>query len=225
MCTDSIRILFLKISLKKNRITKKCKTGFENDLWKLFNNSIFGKTLMNVRIHQMVTKFVTNIRQFQKLASNPLLKECYALSPTQLIVNMFRENIELSLPLYIRWAVLELSKTYMFNLYYNTLKKEYNESMSLLYMDTDSFLLKFEGFDIFEKISSPPLKNILDTSNFTPSHTCFSLNNKGKLGYLKSETSNYPIKEVIVLQPKCYSILVEGGDVKKTAKGIVRNEQ
>ena len=57
----------------------------------------------------------------------------------------------------------------------------------------------------------------MDTSNFNPSHPHYSLDNERKLGYLKSETSNLRIKEVIVLQPKCYSILIEGMEPKKNS--------
>ena len=44
-------------------------------------------------------------------------------------------------PIYIGTSILDLSKLFMFDYYYNNLKLKYKDNVSLLYMDTDSFIL------------------------------------------------------------------------------------
>ena len=89
-------------------------------------------------------------------------------------------------------------------------------------MDTDSFLLDFKNVDVYKEMQSGALKEHLDLSNFPTDHYLYSGQNKGKLGLLKSETADNPISEVICLAQKCYSVLLEDGTVKNTAKGINR---
>ena len=121
--------------------------------------------------------------------------------------------------------MLELSKRRMYDIFYNVLKKNYNENVSLIYMDTDSFFLEFKNMDVFNELSKSPLKEHMDLSNFPQDHNLFSNEHKGKLGYLKSETAATPIKEIIALSPKCYSILLDDKTVKSAAKGVPMTEK
>ena len=79
--------------------------------------------------------------------------------------------------------------------------------------------------DVYKQIKEGPLSEYMDTSNFDVNHECYSEKNKGKLGLLKSETGGIPIKETIYLSPKCYSILLDDGNIKNTAKGINKSEK
>ena len=108
-------------------------------------------------------------------------------------------------------------------MYYNVIKKHYKNDVSLIYMDTDSFLLNFDGIDILDEVAKGPLANYMDLSNFDVNHPSYNNANKGKLGLLKSETGSIPLKEAICLQPKCYSILLDNNSCKSTAKGVNRS--
>ena len=92
-------------------------------------------------------------------------------------------------------------------------------------MDTDSFLLDFKNVDVYKEMQSGALKEHMDLSNFPTDHHLYSEENKGKLGYLKSETADNPISEVICLAPKCYSVLLDDGTLKNTAKGVNRSQK
>ena len=46
----------------------------------------------------------------------------------------------------------------MYNLYYNHLKAKYGKDVSLVYMDTDSFLLQFKNIDLNEEKRNGGLK-------------------------------------------------------------------
>ena len=58
-------------------------------------------------------------------------------------------------------------------------------------MDIDSFLLKLNSTDIFEKVSKGPLAKFMNFNNFEI--------NKGRLGLLKSDTGSIPKKGSICL--------------------------
>ena len=76
-------------------------------------------------------------------------------------------------------------------MYYYVIKKYYKKDVSVIYMDTYSFLLKSNGIDILDEFAKGPLAKFMNFNNFEI--------NKGKLGLLKSETGSIPKKESICL--------------------------
>ena len=93
-------------------------------------------------------------------------------------------------------------------------------------MNTDSFLLKFDGIGIFDEVWKGPLaKFMLVTfyiSNFNINHGSYYVANKDKLGLFKSETGSIKIKYSICLQPKFYTVLLNNDSCRSTAKGVDR---
>ena len=81
-------------------------------------------------------------------------------------------------------------------------------------MYTDSFILNFEGIDVYKEIKEGLFSKHIDLSNFSDNCNLYSDENKGQLGLLKSDAADIPIVEAICLAPKCYSILQDGGKVK-----------
>ena len=80
-------------------------------------------------------------------------------------------------------------------MYYNAIKKYYKMDVSLVYIDTDSFLLNFRGIDIHNEVAKGPPAKYMYLSNFNINHPSYDAKNKGKLGLLKSETASIPMKE------------------------------
>ena len=214
---------FYKTFIEKNiELRKNTTNEFERNLYKLCNNVIFGRSCLNCRNYAEKVRLITSQKQFKKHASTPLLKRCYPVADDKVLLISERENITLNSPIFIGFFILEKSKVKMYNFFYNVLKKHYNNQVNLVYSDTDSLLLSFEGVkDMFQEIKHFPLRDYIDTSNFNKNHELYNLNKKGVLGMLKSETGENLPYEVIAPGPKCYSILLnDSNSVKQAAKGV-----
>jgi hypothetical protein len=109
----------------------------------------------------------------------------------------------------------------MYEYYYDTLNKEFPNN-KVLYMDTDSLIINFYGYDDmykeFEKI-----KDTLDTSDYPVDHPLYSTANKKVIGKVKDEMNGKIIREVICLKSKQYSILLDDEYNLKKIKGLSKS--
>ena len=69
------------------KFKKEAKNDFEKDFFKLMNNSVFGKTMENVRNHRDI-KIVTSNKQRNRLASEPNYYTTKRISKNLLIIEM-----------------------------------------------------------------------------------------------------------------------------------------
>ena len=73
-------------------LRKEAKNEFEKDFFKLMNNSVFGKTMKNVRNHRDI-KIVTTDRQRKKFASEPNYHTTTYISEDLLIMEMKKVDV------------------------------------------------------------------------------------------------------------------------------------
>lgn len=199
------------------KLREKASDKFTQDLLKLFNNAIFGKSCQNVRNHIDV-KFVINSKQAKNYLKKPLFESFYIIDENKAIIRMNRSKISLNRPIIIGFSVLDISKKLMYEIFYNVFKRKYGENIRLIYSDTDSLVMHHYCENIFDEMKK--IEKIMDFSNFPKTHFLFNENNKKKLGFLKDETAGQYIKEFIALKSKLYSFeLFDGNNVKK-AKGL-----
>ena len=111
------------------------------------NNSVLGKTMENVINHRDI-KLVTTNKQRSKLASEPNFHSTKYISKDLLIMEMKKVEVKMNKPIYLGQAILDISKTLMYEFWYNYIKPKYRDKARLWYMDTDSFVIYIKTEDL-----------------------------------------------------------------------------
>ena len=197
------------------------KNNFEKDFYKLMNNSVFGKTMENIR-NRVNVKLVNTEEKLKKLVAKPNLKSPPKIFSENLVsVHLKKTSLTMNKPVYLGMCILDLSKTIMYDFHYNYIKPKYEEKAKLLFTDTDSFMYEIETEDFYKDISKD-VKDRFDTSDYPENHPSgipTGINNK-VLGMFKDEAAGKIIKEFVGLRAKLYSFIMEDGKENKRCKGV-----
>ena len=100
-------------------------------------------------------------------------------------------------------AILDLSKTVMFEFSHNYLKPKYDKNVKLCYMDTDSFIVYVNTDDVYKDIAEDTEARF-DNSNFEIGRPLPKEGNKKVNGSIKDELGGQIMKEFFGLRPKTY---------------------
>ena len=198
-------------------LRKLAKNDFENDLFKLMNNSVFGKTMENVRKHRDI-KLVTTDKKRNKLVSEPNYHTINLISEDLSIIEIKKTKVKMNKPIYLGLSILEISKILMYEFWYSYMKLKYNDNVRLCYMDTDSFVMHIKTND-FDKDIASDVENRFDTSNYEVNRPLPTGKNKKIIGLMKDELGGKINTEFVTLRPKTYSFLTDDGKEDKKAKG------
>ena len=198
----------------------KAKNNFEKDHYKLMNNSVFGKTMENIRNRKNV-KLVNNEEKARKLIAKPNYRSCKIFSENLISVHMKKTSLVMNKPVYLGACILDLSKTIMYDFHYNYIKPMYKDKAKLLFTDTDSLMYEIETEDFYKDISGD-VKDRFDTSDYLDNHPSGIPTgiNKKVLGMFKDEAMGKSIKEFVGLRAKLYSYKMDKGEESKKCKGI-----
>ena len=79
---------------------------------------------------------------------------------------MKRTKVNMSKPIYLCFSTVEISKTLMYEFWYEYTKPKYVDNVRLCYTDTDSFIFHVETEDFYEDIAND-VEKWFDTSNYT----------------------------------------------------------
>ena len=196
------------------------KNNFEKDFFKLMNNSVFGKTMENIR-NRIDVKLINNKEQARKLVAKPNFKHCKIFSKDLVAIHMKKKSLVMNKPVYLGMCILDLSKTIMYEFHYNYIKSKYGDKAKLLFTDTDSLAYEIETEDFYKDISGDVL-NRFDTSDYPDNHPSGILTgvNKKVLGMFKDEAAGKCIMEFIGLRAKLYTFKMFKGEESKRCKGI-----
>ena len=113
-------------------LRKAAKNDFEKDL---FNNSVFGKTMENIRKHRDI-KLVRTDKKRSKLVSGPNYHTINLISEDLSIIEMKKTKVKMNKPIYLGLSILEISKILMYEFWYDYMKPKYGNDIKLCYMDT-----------------------------------------------------------------------------------------
>ena len=202
-------------------LRKQATSVFEKDLYKLMNNSVFGKIMENLR-RRVNVKLVRSHEEdkLRRLIASPAFARANIFGDDLAAIQVHKSRLVLNRPVYVGMSILDLSKTLMYDFYYNQMKTPYGERCQVLYTDTYSLLLEIESEDIYGDMAMRA--ELYDTSDYPREHPLHSTANKKVLGKMKDECAGRPIDEYVGLRPKMYSLLEANGDNIKKAKGVKR---
>ena len=194
------------------------KNSFEKDFFKLMNNSVFGKTMENLRKRSNI-KLETDPDHLLKLTRQPMYVSSKIFDENLVGVQMKKARLVLDKPSYVGFSILDLSKTLMYDFHYNYIRKKYPVA-KLLFTDTDSLFYHIKAEDLYSDLYKD--KERFDNSDYPKSSEFFFAENKKVIGKFKDEAAGDPITEFVGLKSKMYSYKTENKE-NKTAKGVKKN--
>ena len=129
---------------------------FEKDFFKLLNNSVFGNTMDNVRKQ---LRLVTTHKRRNQLVSELNCHTTIWFSENLLAIEVkkIKIKVKMNTPVYLGWLILDISKTLMYEFWYDHIKPKYQDNAKLCYMDTDSFIINIKTEDFYEDIAKKDL--------------------------------------------------------------------
>ena len=138
---------------RNTELKKSAKNDFKKDFFKLMNNSVFGKTMENIRKHRNI-KLVTIDKKRNKLVSEPNYHTINYISEDLSIIEMNKTKAKMNKPIYLGLSIFEISKILMYEFWYDYMKPEYGNNVKLCYMDTDSFVMNIKTEDFYKDIAN-----------------------------------------------------------------------
>ena len=173
------------------------------------NNSVFGKTMENLRnrVDVKIVKTWENDK-IRKLLASPSFDRFTIFGNDMAGIHMHKTRLVLNKPMYTGMTILENSKILMYDFYYNHLKARYGPKCELIYTDTDSLILDIQTEEVYRDMRED--RRLYDTNNYPKDYPLFSPINKKVLGKMKDECGGLAIEEVVAVRPKMYSVLKAG---------------
>ena len=102
------------------------KNEFEKEFYKLMNNSVFGKTMENMRARVHIELY-TDEQQALYQISKPQFIDSKIYSENLIAIQQVKKEIELNKPIYVGLSVLDLSKLFMYQFHYDYIKDKYKK--------------------------------------------------------------------------------------------------
>ena len=181
------------------------------------NNAVFVKTIENVRKDRDI-KLVTPDKRRNQLVSEPNYYTKKWFSENLLAIEMKKTKVKMNKPVYLALSIVEISRTLMYEFWYDYMKPKYSDNVKLCFMDTDSFKIHIKTEDFYKDIADDVEKRF-DTSNYEVNRPLPTGKNEKVIGLVKDELGEKTMTEFVGLRPKTYYYLLEDGWSDKRAKG------
>ena len=151
--------IMLNITLRKD-----AKNELEKDFFRLMNNSVFGKTMKNIKYHKDM-KLVTSNKKYLKYVMKPNFKDGHPFCKHLFAVEMGKTEIKVNKQVHLGQVILDLSKTLMYEFHYDYMRPKYGSKGNLCYMNNDSFVYEIETDDFYRGITKD-VKKRHDTNGY-----------------------------------------------------------
>ena len=117
------------------------------------NNAVFGKTIENARKYRYI-KLVTAEKRRNQLASEPNYHTPKYFPENLMAIEMKKTKVEMNKPIYLGMSVPDLSKTLIYEFWYDYINLKYQDRVKLCYMDTKGFVIHIKTEDFYEDIAN-----------------------------------------------------------------------
>ena len=117
------------------KLRTEAKNDLEKDFLKLINNVVFGKkTMENVRKRRYI-KLVKTDKKRNPLGSEPNYHTTRYFSEDLLAIEMRKTEVKMNKPVHLGMSTLDISKTWMYEFWYDYIKPKYQDKVKLWYMN------------------------------------------------------------------------------------------
>ena len=178
------------------------------------------------KVHRVIT-----FKQKAWLKPNFMTSKCF--SKDLIAIEMRKTKVMINKPLYLGQAILDISKTLMYEFYYDYIKPKYGDKVKLCYMDTDSFILHIQTEDFYMDIDND-VNEWFDTSGYDKklNRPLTTGINKKVTGKFKDDLNGLIVTELCAPRAKTYSIkyydendkIKEMKKEKGTKKWVINND-
>ena len=149
---------------------------------------------------------MNNKEDYLKQVMKPNFKGGVLMGADLMSCEMGKVKVKMNKLVYLGQAILDLSKTIMYEFHYDYMKRKYNEkSLKLLYMDTDSLVYDIKTEEFYKDIAED-VETRFDTSGYEPNRPLPIGKNKKVIELMKDELGGKIMKEFISLRRKCIVI-------------------
>ena len=194
---------------------------FEKEIFKLMNNSVFGKMMENIRKHRNIG-VVTTEEKYLRTVMKPNFKSGVLFDENLMGCEMDKIKVVMNKPVYLSQAILDLSKIVMYEFHYDYMVPKCGlEKLKLCYMDTDSLVYDIKTEDFYEDIAND-VEARFNTSGYSKTDVRplpISLNKK-VIGLMKDELGGKLMTDFVALRPKLCSYKKLHGLENKKCKRI-----
>ena len=173
---------------------------FEKDFFKLMNNSVFSKTMENIRKHRKI-RLVMNRESYLRTVMRPNFKSGVLFGENLMGCEMARIKVMMNKPVYLSQAILDLSEIVMCEFHYHYMVPKYGENLTLCYMDTDSLVYQIKTEDFYANIVDDVPKRFHTSGYCSNCPLPIGMNEK-VISLMKDELGGAIMTEFAVLRSK-----------------------
>ena len=132
---------------------------------------------------------------------------------------MKKIKVKMNKPVYLGMSILDLSKTLMYEFWYDYVKPKSQHKAKLCYIDTDSFIFYIKTEDFYEDIAND-VEKWFDTSNYDENdkRPLPGGQNNNVIGLFKDELGGMIMKNFFRLRVKAYAYLMDNDSEYKKSK-------
>ena len=144
---------------------------------------------------------VTSEEKPKKLAAQPSFKQFKIFNENLVAVERAKVELTLNQRIYVGFAILDLSKTLLYDFHYNYIERKYPDS-TLLFTDTDSLTYQIQTGNVYEDFYAD--KHLFDFSGYEKQSPVYDGENKKVISKMKDELKEEIIEESAGLRAKMF---------------------